>query len=142
PQPPDPYETANAQAGMNRDTAITQQQLNMVDQVNPWGTVTNQMTGMDGFYDSQGKWIETPRYTQTTTFSPEQQAIFDRAQEAQGNLAGLASDQSAKMREYLNEPFEFTNRDAETWAYDLASPRILQQQQQNEAALRTHLINS
>ena len=45
------------------------------------------------------------------------------------------------MREYLSQPFEFGNSDAEQWAYDLASPRILGQQQQNEAALRTTLAN-
>lgn len=139
PAPPDPYKTANAQAGMNRDTAITQQQLNMGDQVTPWGNVTNEITGMDGFRDSQGNWVETPRYTSTTTLSPSQQAIFDEQQKAMGNLAGLASDQSAKMREYLGDPFTYTNQDAEKWAYDLASPRIMQQQQQNETQLRSTL---
>lgn len=142
PEAPDPVKTAQAQAGMNRDTAITQQQLNMVNQVNPWGSVTYDQTGTGGFYNSKGKWVETPTYTATTALSPEQQAIFDSTQAAQGNLAGLASDQSARMRDYLNEPFEYTNQDAENWAWDLASPRILQQQQQNEQALRTQLINS
>lgn len=142
PKAPDPVATAQAQAGMNRDTAITQQQLNMVNQVNPWGSVTYDQTGTQGFYDSQGKWVETPTYTATTQLTPEQQAIFDQSQAAEANLAGLASEQSAKLRDYLNDPFEFTNRDAENWAWDLASPRILQQQSQNEQSLRSQLINS
>lgn len=141
PQPPDPFQTAQAQAGMNRDTAITQQQVNMVDQINPWGSVTYDQTGTEGFYDSQGRWVETPTYSQTTTLSPEQDAIFQSTQGAQGNLAGMASDQSAFMREYLDEPFQFANTDAEQWAYDLASPRILEQQRQNEAQLRSTLAN-
>jgi len=141
PAPPDPVQTAQAQAGMNRDTAITQQQLNMTNQYNPWGSVTYEQTGTTGFVDSQGNWVETPQYAQTTELTPEQQAIFDQTQGAQTNLAGLANDQSAFLRDYLNEPFDFSNTDAEQWAYDLASPRILQQQGQNEDTLRAMLAN-
>lgn len=141
PQAPDPYSTAQAQGGMNRDTAITQMQLNGVNQVNPWGSVTHEQTGMNGFTDSQGNWVETPQFTQTTTLSPEQQAIFEQTQAAEGNLAGIANEQSAFLRDYLGEPFSFDNSDAEQWAYDLASPRILQQQGQSEAALRSTLAN-
>ena len=141
PKAPDPVATAQAQAGMNRDTAITQQQLNMTDQINPWGSVKYDRTGMDGFTDSQGNWVETPTYSQTTTLSPQQQAIFDQTQAAEGNLAGIANEQSAFLKDYLNEPFSFQNSDAEQWAYDLASPRIMQQQRQNEATLRTTLAN-
>lgn len=126
---------------MNRDTAITQQQLNMTNQYNPWGSVEYQQTGTEGFTDSQGNWVETPTYSQTTTLTPEQQAIFDQTQAAEGNLAGIANEQSAFLKDYLNEPFEFNNSDAEQWAYDLASPRIMQQQGQNEATLRTTLAN-
>lgn len=141
PSAPDPVATAQAQAGMNRDTAITQMQLNAGTQINPWGSVSTQQTGMTGFTDSRGRWVETPQFTTTTTLSPEQQAIFDRTQEAQKNLAQIMQDQSSKVGSYLNDPFEFNNRDAETWAYDLASPRILGQQQQNEAQLRSTLAN-
>lgn len=133
PKAPDPWETAKAQGQMNRETAITQFGLNAYTQNNPWGSVDWQQTGT---------WADgTPKFTQTTTLSPEQQATFESGQQAEQNLAGLAADQSARMREYLQEPFEYTNRDAETWAYDLASPRILQQQAQNEAAIRTTLAN-
>ncbi len=141
PDYPDPYETANAQSGMNTDTAITQQSLNMVDQVTPWGSVNYDQTGTTGYTDSQGNWVELPQYTATTTLSPEQQAIYDEQMVAMGNLASLAADQSASISELLSQPFEYTNRDAELWAYDLASPRILEQQAQNEAALRSTLAN-
>jgi len=141
PKAPDPAITAAAQAGMNRDTAITQQQLNNTDQVNPWGSVSYEQTGTAGFTDSQGNWVETPQFTQTTTLSPEQQAIFDQTQGAEQNLATLANEQSGFLQDYLSEPFEFNNSDAEQWAYDLASPRILQQQGQNEDTLRATLAN-
>lgn len=141
PKSPDPVATAAAQTGMNRDTAITQMQLNGVNQVNPWGTVTNQQTGTNSFVDSTGKTVETPQFTQTTTLSPEQQAIFDSTQGTQTNLASLAQSQSGFLQDYMAKPFEFNNSDAEQWSYDLASPRILKQQGQNEAQLRTTLAN-
>lgn len=142
PKAPDPNVTAAAQAGMNRDTAVSQQLINMTDQNNPWGTVSYSPNGFTSYVDSTGKTVNIPRYTQTTTFTPEQQAIFDQSQKAELNLATTASEQSAKLQQYLNDPFKFDNRDAELWAYDLASPRILEQQQQNQSALRDQLINS
>lgn len=141
PAAPDPWETAQAQSQWNNTTAQTQQALNMVDQTTPWGSSTYTQNGTQTIIGADGKPISVPRYSQTTTLSPEQQAIFEQTQDAQGNIAGLAADQSDFMREYLSQPFEFGNSDAEQWAYDLASPRILGQQQQNEAALRTTLAN-
>ena len=141
PKAPDPFATAAAQSGMNRDTAITQMQLNSGTQVNPWGTVSTEQTGNNSFVDSQGKTVNTPSFTQTTTLSPSQQAIFDQSQSAAGNLAGIANEQTAFLKDYLNKPFEFNNADAEQWAYDRASPRILQNQAQSEATLRSTLAN-
>lgn len=142
PKAPDPMATAAAQSGMNRDTAVSQQLINMTDQVNPWGSTTYSPNGSTSYVDSTGKTVTIPRYTQTTTLSPEQQEIFNRTQAAETNLAGLAQDQSAMLQDYLGKPFEFTNSDAEQWAYDLASPRILEQQQKNQSMLRSQLINS
>lgn len=141
PKAPDPYATAAAQSGMNRDTAITQMQLNSGTQINPWGTVSTEQTGQNSFVDSQGNTVYTPSFTQTTSYTPEQQAIFDQTQAAETNLAGIANEQSAFLKDYLSKPFEFDNADAEQWAYDRASPRILANQAQTEAALRTTLAN-
>lgn len=142
PKAPDPYQTAQAQSQFNQNTAVTQQLINMTDQVNPWGSTTYSPNGSSSFVGADGKTYSVPRYTQTTTLSPQQQAIFDQTQAAELNLGKLANEQSAKLQGYLNEPFKFENSDAEQWAYDLASPRILQQQGQNETALRDRLINS
>jgi len=141
PPPPDPVATAQAQAGLNLSTAITQQNLNMTDQVNPWGTTSYTQNGNTRFQDSFGNWVEVPRYTQTTEFSPEQQAIFDKSQAAQTNLAGIAQEQSGRVSEALADPFSFNNQDAADWAYDLSQSRIAPQQAQQEAALRDRLIN-
>lgn len=142
PKAPDPIATAQAQAGVNLSTAVTQQNLNMVDQVNPWGSVDYTQNGSTRFKDSFGNWVEVPTFSQTTTFSPEQQAIFDKSQAAQTNLAGIAEEQSGRVAQTLNDPFSFSNQDAENWAYDLAQGRIAPQQQRNETMLRDKLINS
>lgn len=134
--------TASAQSGMNRDTAVSQQLINMTDQVNPWGTVGYTPNGSTSYVDSTGKTVTIPRYTQTTTFTPEQQKIFDLTQGAQTNLAGLAKDQSGMLQDYLSKPFQFDNQDAADWSYDLASSRILPQQQRNQQELEAKLVNA
>lgn len=142
PKAPDPKETAAAQSGMNRDTALTQQQINMVNQVTPDGNLVYNKTGESSFIDSSGKLVTTPTYTATTTLSPQQQAIKDQTDAASLNLGKLANQQSAAISNQLSKPFQFTNDDASNWAYDLASQRILPQQQKNENTLRSQLIAS
>ena len=46
--PPDPRETAAAQAASNRETAIAQAQLNMIDQWTPYGTLRYEQIGGTG----------------------------------------------------------------------------------------------
>jgi hypothetical protein len=142
PKAPDPVATAQAQAGVNLSTAITQQNLNMVDQVNPWGSVDYSQNGSTRYKDSFGNWVEVPTFTQTTTFSPEQQAIFDKSQAAQTNLAGIAEEQSGRVSQALSDPFSFDNQDAANWAYDLGAQRLDPRFEQQEGALRDRLINS
>lgn len=134
-------QTAQAQAGLNRDTAAQQQLINMTDQVNPWGTVSYDQTGTNSYTDSSGNVISVPKFTQTTNYTPEQQAIFNNTQDAQTNISQTAADQSAWLKDYLADPFEFDNQDAADWSYDLASSRILPQQQKDQRTLESRLIN-
>ena len=140
PKAPDPVQTANAQAGLNRETAITQQQLNMVNQVGPDGKLTYDETGTRRFKNSKGEWIETPIYTAYTALSPSQQKIKAQTDKASLNLGTIANEQSAKLRSILNDPFKFDNSSAEAWAYKLASKRLDPRFAQEDAALRTRLI--
>lgn len=142
PKAPDPVATAAAQSGMNTDTAVSQQLVNMVNQVGPWGSTTYSPTGSTSFTNSSGQQVTIPSFTQTTTYSPEQQAIFDKTTAAQTNLADLAADQSGKMKDYLAKPFEFNNQDAADWSYDLASSRILPQQAEARQSLDSRLVNA
>lgn len=142
PSAPDPAQTAAAQGQWNSFTAQQQQAMNMTNQNSPWGSLTYDQTGTQTIIDPNGKAVQVPRYTANTTLSPQQQAIYDQTQAAELNLANIANEQSGRVGELLNNPFDYSNRDAENWAYDLASSRILPQQQKNEASLRTQLVNS
>lgn len=142
PKAPDPAATAAAQGSWNSFTAQQQQAMNMTNQNSPWGSLTYDQTGSQTIIDPNGKPVEMPRYTANTTLSPQQQSIYDQSQDAELNLATIANEQSGRVGEILNNPFEFNNSDAEQWSYDLASPRILQQQGKNESALRSQLIAS
>ena len=112
PEPPDPYETANAQSGMNQDTAQTQQMLNMVNQYTPSGNLEYSQTGTTGFTDSQGNWIEIPQFSATTTLSPDQQSIYDETSAASLNLAKTASQQSEFINKYLGMGMDFSGAPA------------------------------
>ena len=141
PKAPDPYQTAQAQAGMNRDTAITQMMLGTGTQTNPWGSVSYSSGGTQTFTGADGKKVEVPIFNQTTSLSPEQQAIFNQTQGAELNLATLAKDQSSFLNDYLAKPFEFNNQDAEQWAYDLGAKRLDPRMAQQRATLETQLAN-
>lgn len=142
PSAPDPAKTAAAQGGWNSFTAQQQQAMNMVGQNSPWGSLSYEQTGSTWITDPNGKPIEVPNFTANTTLSPQQQAIFDQTQAAELNLANIANDQTGKLGELLSNPFEYTNRDAENWAFDLGSQRILPQQEQSRKALENQLVNS
>jgi hypothetical protein len=142
PKPESAASQAQAQSNLNRDTALTQQQINQTNQITPYGNLTYNQTGSSSFVDSNGRTVTTPTYTATTTLSPAQQAILDKTNQASLNLAGLAANQSAAINNQLSKPFEFTNNDASNWAYDLGSQRILPQQAKNADALRSQLIAS
>jgi hypothetical protein len=142
PKAPDPNQTAATQGAWNSFTAQQQQAMNMTGQNTPWGSLDYQQTGTQTIIDPNGKPVEVPRYTANTTISPGQQSIFDQTQGAELNLATIANEQTGKLGELLNDPFQYNNQDAENWAYDLASQRILPQQEQNRKQLENQLVNS
>jgi hypothetical protein len=142
PQPPNPATVAAAQSADNQQTAETQSALNMVNSVNPWGSVNYNQTGTTSYVDGNGKTVSVPQFTQTTTYDPQHQQIFDASTQAQQNIANIASDQTAKVGKILDDPFTYNPaNDATAWAYKLGSQTILPQQQQQTAALQAQLIN-
>ena len=142
PKAPDPNATAAAQGQWNSFTAQQTQAMNMVNQNSPWGSLTNTQTGMQTIIDPNGKAIQVPQYTQNVTLSPTQQAIFDKSQQTELDLANLANSQLGKVGDILDKPFEFDNQAAADWAYDLGATRLDPRFEQEQEKLRTQLINS
>src|SRR5262245_6442635 len=90
PKPPDPMQTAQTQQGFNIGTGVAQQNLNMVGQKTPFGTLDYHQVGTnpDG----------TPRFEATTTLSPQMQGLFNtqiaNQQDIASKLPGLFADLS------------------------------------------------
>lgn len=136
PSPPaaqDPVATANAQTASNRETAIAQTGLNAMDQFGPQGNVT---------YAQNGTWADgTPKFTQTTSLSPGQQAVFDTGLKTQQNLAKTAQTQSGRLDTLLSTPFSLDNDAVEGRINELASKRLNPQLQQRREAEIARLSN-
>lgn len=185
PAAPDPVATANAQAAANKDTAIAQAQLNMVDQYTPYGSLvysqipntgpqfnqaaydsatSSYQKALDAYNASQSssfggggrfggnrnngyrapaapdindfytKSSDVPRYSATTTLSPEEQKILGQSEGAKLNLATLANNQSAFLNDYLSKPVDLNNNATEARLMELGRSRldpILAERQQN-----------
>lgn len=127
PDAPDPKATASAQAGFNKDAAVSQQRLNMVDQSNPFGSInyTQSGTAPDG----------TPTFKATTTLSPEQQALYDQ----QNRLKMSAGDTAARLMQGVPTNTGATGivQNIMGWGQDYLQPIFDQQ----NAAMETKLRN-
>lgn len=99
PAAPDPVATAQAQATANKDAAITQANLNRIDQVTPQGslTYTQNGTNADG----------TPKYTQTQTFSADEQKKYDLNNQVAIALNGLGVDNIDRVKQAQSTPFSY-----------------------------------
>jgi hypothetical protein len=142
PPPPDPVATAAAQSGANRDTAMTQAAMNMINQVGPDGSLTYSKTGEDVFTDSlTGKQYTIPKYTATQTLSESGQRIQDINNQTMETIAGIGRDQSARISELLGKPIDLSNEAVEGRIMELGSKRLDPRFAREEEALRTRLVN-
>ena len=79
--------------------------MGMVNQQGPDGSLTYSQSGSHSWRDpSTGQYYTVPQYTATTTLSPEAQAIRDQTNQADLNLATLASNQSGRADDLLSSP--------------------------------------
>ncbi len=97
PKAPDPVATANAQAGLNKSTAISQYGLNATNQVTPYGNLS---------YSQNGTWADgTPKFTATQSLSPGQQSLYDSDLATQNKYAGMAGRQADQLGGVLGTPW-------------------------------------
>lgn len=101
PTPPNPQNTIQQQTASNRETAITQAGLNMVDQTDASG---NKLA-----FAQIGTWPDgTPRFSATQTLGEAGQALQTTNQGTAQNLSNLANEQSGRIGSLLNAPIDFT----------------------------------
>ena len=82
PAPPDPYQTADAQGQLNRESAAYNAALNRINTYTPWGSQTFDVTGTDPTTGA-------PLYQQNINLSPEQQALLDAENQQKLSLSNL-----------------------------------------------------
>jgi hypothetical protein len=133
PAAPDPVATANAQTASNVKTATTQQQLNMVDQTNPYGSQK---------YTQTGTWADgTPKFQMDTTLSPEEQRNQTQQWEFDNLTNTLGINQTKKLTGLLDTPFKLDNAATESRLMELGRSRLDPILQQRNAALESKLYN-
>lgn len=133
PPAPDPVATANAQSASNVKTATTQQQLNMVDQTNPYGTQS---------YTQSGTWADgTPKYAMNTTLSAPEQRNQNQQWEFDNisNTAGI--NQAKRVSDTLSTPVNFSNDAVEGRLFELGSKRLDPMLERRRAGLENRLYN-
>lgn len=99
PPAPDPVATARAQSQYNTTAAITQANLDRINQVTPQGSITYDQIGTNG--------DGTPQYRQTQTYSPEQQALYEQQNQIAQALGGTAENQIGRVNSTMGTPFNY-----------------------------------
>ena len=95
-----PGATASQQAVYNRDAALEQRALNMVDQYTTEGSQTYEPTGTERI-------AGIPDYKVTTTKSPEQQRLYDMGIDVSEMYGQTAKDQLADVQGTLSSAVDF-----------------------------------
>lgn len=133
PAAPDPAATARAQGQANKEAAIASQLGSMVNQRNPWGSLT---------YNQIGTWSDgTPRTEQITELSPEQRQLYDIGQRSNIALGSLGERQIGQISSALSSPLDLSNTAIEDRIYNLATPRLNQRFDRQREQTLTRLAN-
>jgi hypothetical protein len=142
PKAPDPFQVAKAQADMNWANATSGQLMSMVDQEGPDGGLSYVPTGSYHEYtDPFTKQVRRiPAYKAVTRLSPEQQAIKERADAAQLNLAGLLKSQTGKFQGILDQPFSLENQEVENTILGRMGGRVRDQVGRDRESMEADML--
>jgi hypothetical protein len=141
PPTPDPGATAAAQSAANKESAIAQTHLNMVNQYTPRGNLEYDFRG----YASDG----TPQYKVTQTLSPAEQAKLDLTDQAAFKYGDIANTQLGAVQGKLSTPVSYAGLGAPPTANeatriatrDAMMGRMEPELDRQRAALETRLAN-
>ena len=104
--PPDPAKVAAAQTSANVNSAIASGVLGNINQVGPHGSTSYNQTDTYTMTGPDGQTYQVPRYTQTTTLSPEQQQLYNQQTQLGGKMNNLALQQTDKLTGLLDKPVD------------------------------------
>lgn len=97
PKPPNPYDTAAAQQASELGSSMASGIINNPNEQNPYGSVSYQNAGYEMVYDAKGKPQYVPRYTRTTSLSPDQMKLLGLETQAKANSGQAAVTASAQL---------------------------------------------
>lgn len=106
PSAPDPYATAAAQNSQNQSASQYNSVSSNANEINPYGTVSYQAIEQVPIYTNGVVTGYAPRYQRTTTLSPDQQKLLGLETQSKYNLGTTGVEQSAKLREHLNQSLD------------------------------------
>lgn len=109
PPPTNPLVTSAANQAGNVNTAVANSWLGNADQFGPNGSTVFNQIGQEQVKDALGNVINVPRFSQTTTLSPEQQKIYDAQTKASQGMLGLANSQIDRLGGVLGAPLDFSH---------------------------------
>jgi hypothetical protein len=133
PAAPDPAQTAAAQAAANKETAIAQAGLNMVNQSGPGGSLK---------YNQIGTWSDgTPRYEAIQALDPTQQGLYDKYNQIYGGGLDTAGNLLGQLQGTLGNAAPQYD---DAFRQDTLAKMLQRQQPQldkDRQALETQLAN-
>ena len=103
PSAPNPYATAGAQNQQNAFASAFSNASGNANEVNPYGTVNYDISGQQPIYTNGQITGYAPKYTRTTSLSPDQQKLLGLETQSKYNLGTAGVEQSAKVRDALNQ---------------------------------------
>jgi len=113
PDPPNPIYTAAAQTGSNVSTAVANANLNNVNQVTPYGSLTYNQTGNYSWADpTTGATYQIPQFTATQSQSMYPAETTNQSQQAQLALATLGKEQALRMYHQFQNPLSLAGAPA------------------------------
>lgn len=136
---PDPWQTAQSQAQFNQGAATTQQKLNLVDQITPYGSVT---------YEDDTTWpgksmygTDVPKFKATTKLSPEMQALVDSGIMNATTASSLEGQLLENAGTAMTKPLDLSWGETESKLADLGKKTLDPQYAASEKQMNQDLYN-
>lgn len=133
---------AAAQGQANKDAAISTQLINMVDQEGPDGSLKYTQTGERSYTDpTTGKITKLPSFLATQTLDPLGQEAKTLEKQADVGTNKLANTLLGNASGALGTPADYSEDAIKSKTDAMVNPRLNKRFADDEAALRTQLIN-